>query len=110
LAGHANPDAVTVEGSAGSEFQGYDPAIKPTDSGGVCAVVAKSAGHAICQHRRDRASPVPVPDEGRRASADETVQEFVMQSASQRRRILGVAISRCQFDGWPSAAIKTYKM
>jgi hypothetical protein len=47
-----------------------------------------------------------VHDEGRRAFlaaycavVDAAVLEYVMQSASRRRKILDLAISRCQFDG-----------
>jgi hypothetical protein len=83
---------VTVEASARRECHGYDPAIAPTNTKGVCVVVAKSAGHAVCQRRCDRAAPVPVPDAGRRASraaycavVDAAVLEFVMQSVSAPR-------------------------
>jgi hypothetical protein len=57
--------------------------------------VAKSAGHGVCQRRRDRTAPVLVDGGGRRASlaarcaaVDAAVLEFVMQSASCRAKIL----------------------
>lgn len=106
MAGRAKPDAVTVEGSARRVIGRYEPAIAETNAESACVVAAKSAGHAVCQRRRDRAAPVPVHHGGRRASlaacctvADAAVLEFVMQSASRRRKILDLAISRCQFDG-----------
>jgi hypothetical protein len=94
-----------VEGAARRVVGRYEPAIAPTNAESACVVVAKSAGHAHCQRRRDRAAPVPVPDVGHRASratycavVDAAVLEFVVQSASHRRQILDLAISPCRFD------------
>ena len=99
------PDAEAVEGAARRVIGRYEPAIAPTNAESACAVVAKNAGHAHCQRRRDRAAPVPVPDVGHPASratycvvVDAAVLEFVVQSASHRRQILDLAISPCRFD------------
>jgi hypothetical protein len=77
----------------------------------------KALVNAACQRRRDRTAPVLVHDGGCRALlaayyavVDAAVLEFVMQSASRCGRILDLAISRCQFDGWPSEAIKSSKI
>jgi len=106
LAGRVRPDAVVVERSARRVIGRYELAIAPANAESACVVVAKSAGHAVCQCRRDRTAPVLVHGGGRHASVaaycavvDAAILEFVMQSASRRRQILDLAISRCQFDG-----------
>jgi hypothetical protein len=106
LAGRVAPDAEAVEGSTRAVIGRYEPAIVPTNAESASVIVAKSAGHAVCRRRRDRTAPVLVHDEGRRAFlaaycavVDAAVLEYVMQSASRRRKILDLAISRCQFDG-----------
>ena len=106
MAGRVAPDAEAFDGSTRTVIGRYEPAIAPTNAESASVVVAKSAGHAVCRRRRDRTAPALVRDEARRASlaaycavVDAAAQEYVMQSASRRRKNLDLAISRCQFDG-----------
>jgi hypothetical protein len=95
LAGRVRPDAESVEGSACRVINRHEPAIVSTNGESARVAVAKSAGHAVCQRRRDRTTLVLVDGRGRRASlaaccaaVDAAVLEFVMQSASRRAKIL----------------------